>query len=86
MHGTITALAETAARGLEGVQERGQKLADEARPKVEALGQKILEVDKPGAPHLGVSHLTVLVKGAKAHARKVLESLDWKRLKALMVK
>jgi hypothetical protein len=33
---------------------------------------------------LAASHLTIIVKGAKARARQVAEAIDWAQLKALV--
>lgn len=48
------------------------------------LAMKSARKNKVG--RLTASHLTVIVKGAKAHARQIVEAIDWPQLKALVAK
>jgi hypothetical protein len=41
-------------------------------------------VRKNKVGRFAASHLTVIVKGAKAHARQIVEAIDWSQLKALV--
>jgi hypothetical protein len=48
----------------------------------DGLVMKSVRKNKVG--RFAASHLTVIVKGAKAHARQIVEAIDWSQLKALV--